>query len=129
MPKTKETLRYINFIYKNLLYIIMDVHTLHVLLIGPLLIYIGLVKPQVDLLYYILYGLGLYAFFRFFIMLLKQELSQRSAWYVLHVALFSMIAMYVGSKGKHTEQIGYSLLLATGMSAFGYHLVRMFGFH
>jgi hypothetical protein len=106
----------------------MNVHLLHVLFIGPLLIYIGLAKPQTDFVYYILYGLGLYVFFKFFIILLKQELSQRSAWYVLHVVLFSMIAMYVGTKGRNTQQIGYSLLLATGISAFGYHLIRMFGF-
>lgn len=107
----------------------MDINLLHVFLIGPVLIYIGLAKPQTDFLYYILYGLGLYVFFKFFIILLKQELNQRSAWYVLHVALFSMIAMYVGVKGKQTQQIGYSLLFATGISAFGYHLVRLFGFH
>lgn len=107
----------------------MDVHILHVFLIGPLLIYIGLIKPQNQLLYCVLYGLGLVVFFKFMYRLLKQKLSQRSVWYIIHVALFSMIAMYVGIKGKNTEKIGYSLLLATGISAFGYHLIRMFGFH
>jgi hypothetical protein len=106
----------------------MDVNVLHVFLIGPLLIYIGLVKPQNYFFYYVLYCLGLYVFYKFFVILLHEEVSQRSAWYVLHLALFSMIAMYVGIKGKHTLQIGYSLLLATGISAFGYHLIRMFGF-
>lgn len=107
----------------------MNVNLLHVFFIGPLLIYIGLLKPDNDLVYYILLGLGLVVLMKFAYLLVEQKVSQRSVWYVLHVVLFSMIAIYVGLNKKHTLQIGYSLILATGISAFGYHLIRLFGFH
>ena len=106
-----------------------NINLLHVIFIGPFLIYIGLVKPQSSLLYYILFGLGLLVFLKFLYSLLTQEISQRSVWYVLHMLLFAMIAMYVGGHQNQTLRIGYSLLLATGISAFGYHLIRFLGFH
>lgn len=107
----------------------MNVNLLHVFLIGPLLIYIGLLKPEHELFYSILLGLGIIVLLKFAYSILSQKFSQKSVWYVLHVLLFSMIVIYVGLNGKHTLQIGYSLLLATGVSAFGYHLIRLFGWH
>lgn len=105
----------------------MSVNLLHVLFIGPLLIYIGIFKPQKEIFYHILLGLGILVLFKFTYLTLTQKLTQRSVWYILHVILFSMIAVYVGVNKQQTIQIGYSLLLATGLSAFWYHLIRLFG--
>ncbi len=105
----------------------MSVNLLHVLFIGPLLIYIGLWKPQNELLYNILLGLGLLVLLKFTYLTLTQKLTQRSVWYILHVILFSTIAIYVGVHKQQTVKVGYSLLLATGLSAFWYHLIRLFG--
>lgn len=107
----------------------MQVHLLHILFIGPLLMYIGLVKPQYIFVYNILLGLGLLVLFKFVYLLLTESLSQRSLWYILHIILFAMIAIYVGIKQTKTPRIGYSLLLATGIAAFGYHLLRQLGFN
>jgi len=105
----------------------MSVNLLHVLFIGPLLIYIGIFKPQNGIFYNILLGLGILVLFKFTYLTLTQKLTQKSVWYILHVILFSMIAIYVGVNKQQTIKIGYSLLLATGLSAFWYHLIRLFG--
>lgn len=107
----------------------MQVNLLHILFIGPLLIYIGLVKPQKVVVYNILLGLGVLVIFKFAYLLVTERLNQRSIWYILHIILFSTIALYVGIKQNKTPRIGYSLLLATGIAAFGYHLIRQLGFN
>jgi hypothetical protein len=106
----------------------MNVHFLHIFFIGPLLMYIALVKPQNAIVYNVLSGLGLLVLVKFAYLLATQAISQRSVWYILHVVLFAFVAMYVGFKQNKTPQIGYSLLLATGVSAFGYHTIRQLGF-
>lgn len=107
----------------------MQVHLVHILFIGPLLIYIGLMKPQNVIIYNVLLCLGLLVFVKFIYLLATQAISQRSVWYVLHIVLFACIALYVGVQRNNTPRIGYSLLLATGISAFGYHLIRQLGFN
>jgi hypothetical protein len=101
---------------------------LHILFIGPLLIYVGLVKPQNSIFYSVLLGLGLLVILKFAYLLLSESLSQRSVWYILHIVLFAVISLYVGIQQTNTPRIGYSLLLATGIAAFGYHLLRQLGF-
>lgn len=106
----------------------MHVHMLHILFIGPLLMYIGLVKPQNVIMYNVLLGLGVLVIVKFAYLLVTETLTQRSVWYILHIVLFAIIALYVGVKQNKTPRIGYSLLLATGIAAFGYHLIRQLGF-
>ena len=106
----------------------MQVHLLHIFFIGPLLIYIGLIKPKTAFVYNILSILGVLVILKFTYLLATQVISQQSVWYILHIVLFALIALYVGIKQDNTPRIGYSILLATGISAFGYHLVRQLGF-
>lgn len=106
----------------------MRVQLLHILFIGPLLIYIGLVKPQNTIIYNILLSLGLLVILKFTYLLATERLNQRSIWFILHIILFATIVLYVGIKQETTPRIGYSLLLATGTAAFGYHLIRQLGF-
>lgn len=106
----------------------MQVNLIHILLIGPLLIFIGLMKPQNILYYHILLSLGLLVLVKFAYLLATQTISQRSIWYILHIVLFATLSFYVGIKKDKTPQIAYSLLLATGIAAFGYHLLRQLGF-
>lgn len=106
----------------------MQVHLLHILFIGPLLVYIGLMKPHNLTIYMILLGLGLLIVLKFGYLLVTKSISERSVWYIVHIVLFAFLAVYVGVKQTKTPQIGYSLLLATGIAAFGYHLIRQLGF-
>lgn len=106
----------------------MYLHILHILFIGPLLMYVGLVKPQNVIAYNVLLGLGVLVMLKFGYLLVTESLTQKSVWYILHIVLFGFISLYVGIKQKQTPRVGYSLLLATGISAFGYHLLRQLGF-
>lgn len=106
----------------------MQVHLFHIFFIGPLLIYIGLIKPQTNITYNILLGLSAITLLKFTYLLATQTISQKSVWYIIHVVLFAVLTLHVGIKMNKTSQIGYSLLLATGIAACGYHLLRQIGF-
>lgn len=97
---------------------------LHILISGPLLMYIGLFKPQYKWLYYLLFLTGIGLCLKFLFMVFTQPLSQRYVWFVIHLALFAPLLIYVGIKQEATPNIAYSLLLAIGIAAFGYHFIR-----
>jgi len=52
-----------------------------------------------------------------------------NAWYVIHAVLFSSLLVYAGYTGQHggnaVPRVTFGLLLAVGIGAFGYHLVRL----
>lgn len=104
------------------------VNVLHVFFIGPFLIYIGLMKPNNVWVFKALFLLGALVFLKFGFLLLTTQVTQQSVWYILHMMFFSLLALYVGFMKSQTPQIGYSLILATGIAAFGYHLIRGLGF-
>jgi hypothetical protein len=104
-----------------------QVNAIHIFLIGPLLIYIGLMKPINELYYNILLGIGIVVIIKFIYQLIVSKVGQRTVWYLLHIMLFSVLSIYVGLNKINTPHIGYSLVLATGISAFGYHSIRALG--
>lgn len=102
------------------------VNLLHILFSGPLLIYIGLWKPEMEWLYWILFLTGLYVLLKFAIWLLKEkELTSHHVWYFVHILLVVPLLLYVGWKKTETPSTVFSLVLALGIAAFGYHLVRL----
>lgn len=101
------------------------VNWLHIFFTGPLLIYVGLVKPTHPWIYLLLGLLGGLILLKFAWYALTTPWSERHIWFALHGMLFSFLLMYVGWKGTQTEGTMYSLLLAVGIAAFGYHLVRV----
>lgn len=100
------------------------VRILHILLIGPLLMYVGLMKPAQTWVYYALGTLGLGIFIRFLWEFASSKLSQRSVWYVLHFTLFAGLLLVAAWYGPTAPQIVFSLLLAVGVAALGYHSIR-----
>lgn len=104
-----------------------EVNLIHLFFSGPLLIYIGLAKPQYDWIYWLLFLAGVYVVAHFLIGLVnaRKELSSRHAWYFVHILVFVPLLLYVGWKKAETPPTVYSLLLAVGIAAFGYHLLRL----
>lgn len=105
-----------------------DVHLAHILFSGPLLIYVGYAKPKTVWVYRALIAIGAVLCVLFaYKMYIRRPWSERHVWFALHAAVFAGLLIYVGLKGEDAPQVAFSLLLAVGIAAFGYHLVRMFG--
>ena len=107
----------------------MNKHTLisliHILINGPLMIYIGYFKPR-DIIFYwllLLIGIGL-----ILDILYKYYKNQVHAWLVIHLLLFAPLFIYTGYLGIKRDKIPYylhSFILAIGIAAFGYHILKL----
>ena len=98
---------------------------IHVLLSGPLFIYIGIVKPE-DILYYIV--LLLFAIIIVISFIYKYIINQLYEWLYVHLLLFASLLLYICYL-RFTKQIIphflYSFLIAIGFGAVGYHIVKI----
>lgn len=102
------------------------INLIYIFFTGPLLIFIGLFKPVFQWIYWLLFLTAVYVMIRFSIWLSQvKELSSRHAWYLMHILLVVPLLLYVGWMKKETPSTIFSLLLALGIAAFGYHLVRL----
>lgn len=104
----------------------MRVALIHLLFVAPLLIYIGLSKPKQNWVYIILFILGIGVVLNFLSKIVRQDKwNQRTVWFAIHMLLFASLLMYVGWYGVKAADVSYSLLLAVGVAAFGYHSIRL----
>jgi hypothetical protein len=102
------------------------VNLLHVVFSGPLLIYIGLVKPHIDWLYNLIGIIGIFLLLSFIIKIVTHKsLSQRHVYYAIHALLFAPLLMYLGWAKHESPNVVFSLSLAIGISALGYHAIRL----
>jgi hypothetical protein len=102
----------------------MSVAFIHIFLVAPLLIFVGLMKPQYRWIYYIIIGLGFGVFLNFGYKIGSQKWTQRTVWYLVHALLFGALLVYVGWIGKDAPDVAFSLLLAVGLAALTYHVLR-----
>ena len=102
------------------------IHLFHIIIFGPLLIYIGYSKPDQLYFYYILGILGILLLID---ILYRIITNQMYAWLYVHLFLFVPLFIYIAYHKILNQKIPnytYSFLLAIGIAAFGYHLVRLF---
>lgn len=104
---------------------ISHVNLIHVLFSGPLLIWIGATKPENKWIYMLLLLLGVLLMVAFLWKSFSIEISQRHVWFIIHAVLFAPLLIYVGWNGSDAVQVSFSLLLAVGIAAFGYHSFRI----
>jgi hypothetical protein len=98
----------------------------HVFFTGPLLIYIGLTKPINIIYYYILLLLAVIITIAFIYRYLYKQLY---AWLYVHLLLFATLLysiFYLKITNNKIPYYLYSFLLAIGIAAIGYHLIRIF---
>ena len=107
----------------------MNSHTIisffHVLFNGPYMIYMGLMKPKSKIFYILLFLIGLILLFDIGYKVIQKEFH---AWYFVHLFLFTPLFLYggyLGIKEKKIPQYVYSFLLAIGLAAFFYHLIKL----
>lgn len=98
----------------------------HVFITGPLFIYIGLTKPINMIYYYILLLLAVIIVLAFIYRYLYKQLY---AWLYVHLLLFASLLFsifYLKIMNKEVPYYLYSFLIAIGIAAIGYHLIKIF---
>ena len=102
----------------------------HLLINGPLMIYIGYIKPKHIFYYYLLFIIGLvFAIHLLFKYLGEQKLS---AWLYVHLLIHIPLFMYVGYLGINNMKIAwyyYEFILALGIAAMGYFSVKLYKYY
>ena len=103
----------------------MYVAFIHLFFVAPLLIFVGLTKPQYNWIYYVLLALSIGVLVSFGSKIASQSRTQRTVWYFIHMLLFASLLFYVGWYGTKTPDVAFSLTLAVGLAAFAYHGLRL----
>ncbi len=96
------------------------INLFHVLVTGPLLIYIGLSK-NISPLFYNLLLLASILLFLYLLSLILQ--NNKRTWLIIHLLVFLPLLLWCGIAKEKTPYMIKSALLAIGCGAFGYHLI------
>lgn len=102
------------------------INFVHLLFTGPFLIYIGLMKPSNKIYYMILLLLSL---IYTIIFLYKAITNQLYIWMYVHFFLFVPLLFYIAYTKLRNIKIDhqfFSFLLAIGIAAFGYFIIKIY---
>lgn len=98
------------------------VSILHILVSGPILLYLGLKQQKPIYVYYILLGLGIILGVFF----LVEFLSKRNRlWLLIHLVVFVPLLICCGFMKDKTPPIILSIFIALGCAAIGYHIIKL----
>ena len=99
------------------------IHIFHILLVGPLFLYVGIKRETIPkLMFPFLLVLG--AFITLYhIYLAYNKLKQgQSAWVnYIHFLIIGPLLVYIGYQGLETSRKFFEILLLLGMATIGYH--------
>jgi hypothetical protein len=102
------------------------INILHIILIGPILLYIALEKNIHKHVYDILLALGITLSIYFIYVIYLHKLSSYHVWLIIHLLIFAPLLIWMGFAKEKTPRIIISLILAIGCAAIGYHSIRLF---
>lgn len=97
----------------------------HILVTGPLFLYVGLARPSYKWVYKVLMALGVILACYFIYLLFALKRGPYHVWLVIHLVLIFPLLIWVGYRGRSAPDIAFSLLMTIGIAAIGYHLVRI----
>lgn len=98
----------------------------HIFFTGPALIYIGLMKPNNKWIYRVLLATGLLLLVFFFYHIITTTPTPYHVWLYIHLLLFIPLLIWIGLKQDKAPNILFSLIVAIGCAAIGYHTIRLF---
>ena len=98
------------------------VQLLHIFLFAPFFIFIGLYIPSSYGWYLAALLLGLFVVIWWIILWARSDYTV--GWLVWHLLIIGGLLIACGIGRQHAPSIVFSLLLALGFAAFGYHLTR-----
>jgi hypothetical protein len=104
------------------------VHLLHIIIIGGLFLYVGIVGNALPLIIFpILLYLGIFVILYHIYSAYKHLMAGKSAWVnYIHIFLVGPLLIYIGHTGKDTERKYYEMLLMLGFASIGYHGYYLF---
>ena len=102
------------------------INLVHILVTGPLLVYAGLVEEKPRWLFDVLLVLGIVLAAYFPYVMYTTKLSQYHVWLAIHLFIIVGLMVTAGIMRDNTPRIIFSLLLAIGIAAIGYHVIRAY---
>lgn len=102
------------------------VNLAHMLVTGPVFVYVGLAETKPRWMYHFLLVFGLLLVGYFVYVISTKELSQYHVWLGIHLLIFVPLMLAVGIMQDESPRILFSLLLAIGIAAIGYHAIRLY---
>jgi FtsH-binding integral membrane protein len=97
-----------------------NINLFHVLVSGPLLIYIGLSKNIPSILYNLLIAISIFLWM-YVLYLINQ--NDKRTWLIIHLLIFLPLLFWIGVEKEKAPYMVKAILLAIGCGAFGYHLI------
>lgn len=102
------------------------VNLIHILFSGPLLVYVGLKKPDNKYLYYFLLILGILLAVLFLYRLITiKPFSSRHIFFIAHLVIYSPLLIYLGLYHNKSSKFSFDLALVIGLLAILYHAIRL----
>ena len=99
------------------------IHLFHILLVGPLFIYVGIKRETIPkLMFPFLLVLGAFITLYHMYLAYNKFKQGQSAWVnYIHFLIIGPLLVYIGYQGLETTRKYFEMLLLLGMAAIGYH--------
>jgi hypothetical protein len=99
------------------------IHLFHILLVGPLFLYVGIKRETIPkLMFPFLLVLGAFITLYHMYLAYNKFKQGQSAWVnYIHFLIIGPLLVYIGYQGLETSRKFFEILLLLGMAAIGYH--------
>ena len=99
------------------------VHLFHILIVGGLFLYVGILKTNIPtFLYTFLRLLGFIIIFYHSFKIYKKLKEGKNPWInYIHIFLIAPVLLYIGINKEKTPRYYFEILLLLGFASIGYH--------
>ena len=99
------------------------IHLFHILLVGPLFLYVGIKRETIPkLMFPFLLVLGAFITLYHMYLAYNKFKQGQSAWVnYIHFLIIGPLLVYIGYQGLETSRKYFEMLLLLGMATIGYH--------
>ena len=99
------------------------IHLFHILLVGPLFLYVGIKRETIPkLMFPFLLVLGAFITLYHIYLAYNKFKQGQSAWVnYIHFLIIGPLLVYIGYQGLETSRKYFEMLLLLGMATIGYH--------
>jgi len=104
------------------------VHLFHILIVGSLFLYVGIVKSNMpSFMYSVLLVLGIIIILYHCFKVYKKLKQGINPWInYIHIFIVGPLLLYIGLNREKTQRFYYEILLMLGFAAIGYHGYYLF---
>lgn len=104
------------------------VHLFHILLVGSLFLYVGIIRSKIPkILFPLLFVLGVIIIVYHIYKTHGYIKAGINPWVnLIHILFIGPLLLYIGSHGENTQRLYFELLLMFGFASIGYHGYYLF---